>query len=148
MFQSPGGGEYLTSFWTGTCHQVFKNIPVPYTNLSKMYTRLHTSFSKIYTRLCTNFPKMHTRPYTNCEIAKIDTVPYTKIVKIDTVPYTKIAKIDTLPVPKICIAPLRGFQCPVKSLFTLSQEEKYTWAAISVKDKKLSHLEFNENCSV
>ena len=51
-----GGGGYLTSFWTGTCHRGFKNIPVPYTNYSKMYTRLYT-----------NFPKMHTRPYANCE---------------------------------------------------------------------------------
>ena len=97
MYSFPGGGGYLTRFWTGTCHRGFKNIPVPYTNCSKIHTRLYTNFSKIYTRLYTNFPKMHTRPYTNCEIAKIDTVPYTKIVKFDTVPYTKIVKIDTLP---------------------------------------------------
>ena len=64
--QTQGGG-YLTRFWTGTCHRGFKNIPVPYTNFSKMYTRLYTKFSKTYTRLYTNFPKMHTRPYTNCE---------------------------------------------------------------------------------
>ena len=51
----------------GTCHRGFKNIPVPYTNFSKMYTQLSTNFSKIYTRLYTNFPKMHTRSYTNCK---------------------------------------------------------------------------------
>ena len=61
------GGGYLTKFWTGTCHRSFKNIPVPYTNFSKVDTRLYTNFSKIYTRLYTNFPKIHTRPYTNCE---------------------------------------------------------------------------------
>ena len=61
----PGG--YLTRFWTGTCHRGFKNIPVPYANFSKMYTRLYTNFSKTYTRLYTKFPKVHTRPYTNFE---------------------------------------------------------------------------------
>ena len=63
----PRGGGYLTRFWTGTCHRGLKHIPVPYTNFSKMYTRLYTNLSKIYTGLYTNFPKMHTRPYTNCE---------------------------------------------------------------------------------
>ena len=57
----------MTRFWTGTCRRGFKHIPVPYTNFSKMYTRLYTNLSKIYTGLYTNFPKMHTRPYTNCE---------------------------------------------------------------------------------
>ena len=64
---STRGGGYLTRFWTGTCHRGFKHIPVPYTNFSKMYTRLYTNLSKIYTGFYTNFPKMHTRPYTNCE---------------------------------------------------------------------------------
>ena len=31
---APGGGGYLTRFWTGMCHRGFKNIPVPYTNFS------------------------------------------------------------------------------------------------------------------
>ena len=57
----------MTRFWTGKCHRGFKHLPVPYTNFSKMHTRLYTNLSKIYTGLYTNSLKMHTRPYTNCE---------------------------------------------------------------------------------
>ena len=70
---------YLTRFWTGTCHRSFKNMPVRYTNLSKMYARLCTNFSKIYAQLYTNFSKCIPDPIPIAKIAKIDTVPYTKI---------------------------------------------------------------------
>ena len=84
---TPGGGGYLTSFCTGTCHRGFKNIPVPYTNFSKMYTRLYTNFSKIYTRdFIPIFRKCIPDPLQIVKIAKIDTVPHTKIAKIDTLP--------------------------------------------------------------
>ena len=38
----------MTRFWSGTCHQGFKNIPVPYTNFLKKYTRTYTNFSRKY----------------------------------------------------------------------------------------------------
>ena len=47
----PGGGVHLTRFWSGTCHRGFKNIPIPYTNFLKKYTRPYTNFSKKYIRL-------------------------------------------------------------------------------------------------
>ena len=115
----PGGGvldQILDG--DGDVPSKLKDIPVPYINCSKLYTRLYTYFLKIYTRpytnsskictrLYTNFPKMYTQPYTN--FPKMHTYrslyqnhknqyrSYSKIAKIDTVPYTKIVKIDTLP---------------------------------------------------
>ena len=83
---SSGGGGDLTRFWSGTCHRGFKNIPVPYINFLKKYTRPYTNLSKKYIR-----PDIF-----HIKILKIGTVPYTKIVKIDTVLYTNIWKIDTL----------------------------------------------------
>ena len=69
-------GVHLTRFWSGTCHRGFKNIPVPYTNVSKKYIR----------------------PYVfHIKILKRGTVSYTKIVKIDTVVYTNICRMETLP---------------------------------------------------
>ena len=65
---TPGGGV-LDQILDGDVPSRFQkhNLPVPYTNFSKMYTRLYTNFSKTYTRLYTKFPKVHTRPYTNFE---------------------------------------------------------------------------------
>ena len=96
--QTPGGG-YLTRFWTGTCHRGFKNIPVPYTNFSKMYTRLYTNFSKTYTRLYTKFPKVHTRPYTNFENCENR---YRSLYQNRENRYPSRWHV---PVPKICIVP-------------------------------------------
>ena len=45
-------GVHLTRFWSGTCHRGFKNIPVPYTNFLKKYTRsLYQFFEKVYPTL-------------------------------------------------------------------------------------------------
>ena len=105
-----GPGGYLTSFWTGTCHRGFKNIPVPYTNFSKMYTQLYTNFSKIYTRLYTNFPKMHTRSYTNCKNCENR---YRSLYQNHENRYRSLYQNREkryssrwhVPVPKICIVP-------------------------------------------
>ena len=47
---------HLTIFWSGMCHPSFKNIPIPYTNFPKEYTRTSTNFAKQYTRTYTNYP--------------------------------------------------------------------------------------------
>ena len=101
----PGGG-YLNRFWSGTCHRSFKNIPVPYTNFAKKYTRPYTNFPKMYTRPYTNFAKMYTRPYTN--FAKMYTRPYTNFPKMYTRPYTNFPKMYTRPYTKFpkCIPDL------------------------------------------
>ena len=97
-----GGGGTLTRFSTGSCHRGFKNIPVPYTNFSKLYTRLYTNFSKIYTRLYTKFPKMHTRSYTNCVNCENW---YRSLYQNREIRYPSRWHV---PVPKICIVPLPG----------------------------------------
>ena len=96
------GGGYLTRFWTGTCHRGCKHIPVPYTNFSKMYTRLYTNLFKIYTGLYTNFPKMHTQPYTNCENCENR---YRSLYQNRENRYPSRWHV---PVPKICIVPPPG----------------------------------------
>ena len=55
-FLLSGGGGVVDQILDGDGHRGFKTITVPYTNFSKMYTRLYTNFSKIYTRRYTNFP--------------------------------------------------------------------------------------------
>ena len=81
-------GVHLTRFWSGTCHRGFKNIPVPYTNFLKTYTR---------PELIPIFRQSISDLIFHSKILQIGTVPYTKIVKIDTVLYTNIWKIDALP---------------------------------------------------
>ena len=106
----PGGGGYLTRFWTGTCHRDFKHIPVPYTNFSKMYTRLYTNLSKICTGLYTNFPKMHTRPYTSCENCenRYRSLYQTRENRYRSLYQNRENRYPSrwhVPVPKICIVP-------------------------------------------
>ena len=93
----PGG--YLTRLWTGTCHQGFKNIPVPYTKFSKMYTRLYT-----------NFPKMYTRPYTNCENCenRYRSLSQNRENRYPSLYQNRENRYPSrwhVPVPKICIVP-------------------------------------------
>ena len=80
-------GVHLARFWSGTCDQSFKNIPVPYTNV----------FGKIIPDLILIFRKSISFLIFHTKTLKIGTVLYTAIVKIDTVLYTNIWKIDTLP---------------------------------------------------
>ena len=120
---NPGGG-YLTRFWTGTCHRGCKHIPVPYTNFSKMYTRLYTNLSKIYTGLYTNFPKMHTRPYTNCENFENR---YRSLYQNRENRYRSLYQSREnrypsrwhVPVPKICKVPPRGLELSFIQFLTL-----------------------------
>ena len=115
----PRGGN-LTRFLTGTCHRGFKHIPVPYTNFSKMYTRLYTNLSEICTGLYTNFPKMHTRPYTNCKNCENR---YRSLYQNRENRYRSLYQNREnrhpsrwhVPVPKICIvAPPGPRTCPLK----------------------------------
>ena len=58
----------LDQILAGTCHRGYKSIPIiPYTKLSRKYTRLYTNFPKMYTWPHTNFSKEYTRPYTLCK---------------------------------------------------------------------------------
>ena len=100
--QSLEAAREQTRFWLGTCHQSFKNIPVPYTNFAKKYTRLYTNFMKMYTRPYTNFAKMYTQLYTN--FPKMYTQPYTNFPKIYTRPYTNFPKCihDFIPIFRKC----------------------------------------------
>ena len=65
----PGGD--LTRFWTGTCHRSFKNIPLPYTNFSKMYTRPYTNLRSIYPTLYQFFVNAYPTLYQLSEKVKL-----------------------------------------------------------------------------
>ena len=118
--KTPGG--YFTRFWTGTCHRSFKNIPVPYTN-----------FPKIYTRPCTNFLKMH-RYRSLYQNHKNQYLLMTKLRK--SIPFLIPKSLKSIPflhvpVPKICIVhPPGGLKQSYlnESKFWLILEKlKYIW---------------------
>ena len=88
-------GVHMTRFQLGSCHPSFKNISVPYTNLSKKYIQLYTNFAKEFNQPYTNFVKKGSYSFVlYTKIVKIDTLPNTKIMKIDAIPYTKM-KVNT-----------------------------------------------------
>ena len=132
---TPGGGGYLTKFWTGGAIEVSKTHPFLIPNFPKCIPDFIPIFQKYIPDFIPIFWKCIP-----------DLIPITKIVQIDTVPYTnrenryrslyqnrenRYPSRWHVPVPKICIVPPpRGFNRCMKwevAMSKVSEVSQLDW---------------------